>query len=76
MRRIVIALFLVSLLTTACQPDKSYVFEVNPVEVSQVGVDKNNLKSDLEFLSLAFSDLFGESISQEAGPNVICIKLF
>lgn len=71
MRRSIISLILILLALGGCQPDKAYVFEVNPVEVSQIGVDKNNLKSDLEFLSLAFSDLFGESISQEVLANMV-----
>lgn len=64
-------LLILCLCLVACKEDKFYVFEVNPVEVTQTGVDKNNLKSDLEFLSLAFSDLFGESISQEVLANMV-----
>lgn len=42
-----------------------YLYEVNEVEVSQSGVNKNNLKSDLEFISLAYSDLLDETISNQ-----------
>ena len=46
----------------SCQSDKLYLYEVNPVEVKQAGVEKQNLKSDLEFLSLAYADLFGKTL--------------
>lgn len=47
----------------ACKPAEDvYIYEVNEVEVKQQAADKQNLKSDLEFLSLAYSDLFGEPI--------------
>ena len=44
------------------QPQDVYIYEVNEVAVKQQSADKQNLKSDLEFLSLAYSDLFGEPI--------------
>ena len=55
-------LFLVLLAITACKKDTFY--EVNPVDVSQTGADKPNLKSNIELISIAYSDLFGSSISQ------------
>ena len=45
--------------------EKVYVYEVNEVEVNQTGISKDNLKSDLEFLSLAYSDLFGRTITED-----------
>lgn len=47
----------------SCQQEDIYLYEINPVEVNQAGVDKVNQKSDLEFLSLAYADLFGTTIS-------------
>lgn len=52
----------ISLLLLGCQQEDIYVYEVNPVDVTQAGIDKVNLKSDLEFLSLAYADLFGTTI--------------
>lgn len=40
----------------------SNVYEINPVDVRQSGA-KGNLKSDLQFISIAYSDLFGKQIS-------------
>lgn len=47
----------------SCDQEDIYLYEVNPVEVNQPGVEKANQKSDLEFLSLAYADLFGTTIS-------------
>jgi hypothetical protein len=45
------------------QTEKVYLYEVDEVEVAQPGVEKNKLKSDLEFISLAYSDLFGTTLN-------------
>jgi hypothetical protein len=51
---------------TSCKkdPPKSYVYGVNNVTVAQEGVAKPNLKSTIEFISIAYSDLFGNTIDQ------------
>jgi len=50
---------------SACSnTEKVYLYEVNEVEVTQTGVEKNSLKSDLEFISLAYSDLFGTTLTE------------
>lgn len=54
---------LLPLFFLACNQEDVYLYEVNPVEVNQPGVEKANQKSDLEFLSLAYADLFGTTIS-------------
>lgn len=51
------------LLLLGCGQEDIYLYEVNPVAVNQPGVEKSNQKSDLEFLSLAYADLFGTTIS-------------
>lgn len=38
------------------------MYEIAPVNVRQSG-EKGNLKSDLQFISIAYSDLFGKQIS-------------
>jgi len=53
----------ISLFVASCSQVDTYLYEVNPVEVNQAGVDKVNQKSDLEFLSLAYADLFETTIS-------------
>lgn len=50
---------------SACQKEDVYLYEVDQVSVNQPGVNKANQKSDLEFLSLAYADLFGTTISAD-----------
>jgi len=46
----------------SCKKDIDYIYGVNDTTVSQPGVNKPNVKSTLEFISIAYSDLFGTSI--------------
>lgn len=56
----------------ACKPvEDLYVYEVNEVEVTQSGIDKNTPKSDLEFISLAYADLFGKTIENDALQSMV-----
>ena len=47
---------------TSCKKDTSYIYGVKDSTVSQPGVNKPNVKSTIEFISIAYSDLFGTSI--------------
>lgn len=53
---------------TSCKKEKEkiyeYVYEVKDVNVNQAGVNKPNVKSTVEFISIAYSDLFGTTIDQ------------
>ena len=46
------------------QTDLDHIFGVNDVTVSQDGVNKPNVKSTTEFISIAYSDIFGTTIDQ------------
>lgn len=59
---IISLLLLAMLLTQSCKKELIYTYEVDQVEVEQPGAVKPNVKSDLEVLSIAYSDLFGTSI--------------
>lgn len=61
-KKIYTLLFVLFVAASACKKEKKYVYGVNDVNVSQPGVDKPNVKSTLEFISIAYSDLFGTSI--------------
>jgi hypothetical protein len=50
------------LLVTGCKKEKIYTYGVDDVTVEQPGAVKPNVKSDLEVLSIAYSDLFGTTI--------------
>jgi len=53
--------FCAILVLSSCKKD---VYDVNNVAVSQDGVAKPNVKSTVEFISIAYSDLFGNTIDQ------------
>jgi hypothetical protein len=55
-------LLAVILLSNGCKKEPIYTYDVNDVTVGQPGTAKPNVKSDLEVLSIAYSDLFGTSI--------------
>lgn len=60
------SLFIAGILLTiffSCQKEKSFLYEVEPVTVSQNGSGKNNVKSTVEFISIAYADIFGTNIS-------------
>jgi hypothetical protein len=55
---------------TACTEEKEYQYEVNDVKVSQEGTEKTNRKSTSEFISIAYSDLYGTAIPQTKLVNL------
>lgn len=54
-----------SLLLMACEKEVDYLYEVNPVAVQSPGSIKTNAKSTVEFLTIAWADLFGTQIPQQ-----------
>ena len=52
----------VTLLFTACK--KEYLFGVDDVDVVQNSASKNNVKTTTEFVSIAYSDIYGSTIPQ------------
>lgn len=44
---------------------KEYVYELNSEQVVKSGVNKTNLKTNLEFISICYSDLFGTTITND-----------
>ena len=64
MDRKIAALVLFSVLVFAsCKKEKSYVYDVNDVSVTPDGSSKPNVKTTTEFISIAYADLFGSTIS-------------
>ena len=60
----IIFVFLISIVFTSCKKETKYIYEVNDVQVSQEDIGKGIPKSTIEFLSIAYSDIFGNTISQ------------
>lgn len=54
----------------ACKKEKVYVYDVNDVTIRQPDADKPNVKSTTEFISIAYSDLFGGQITQSKLVNL------
>ena len=50
----------------SCREETTFLYEVEPITVKQEGSDKNNLKSTTEFISIAYTDIFGKSIPTAA----------
>ena len=59
-----IFVFLIALVFTSCKKETEYIYEVNDVQVRQDVIGKGILKSTIEFLSIAYSDIYGNTISQ------------
>tara|TARA_Y100000385_G_scaffold287039_1_gene350346 strand:- start:172 stop:660 length:489 start_codon:yes stop_codon:yes gene_type:complete len=60
-------------LIVACSKDPNYLFEVENVEINQASDDKNRLKTDIEFVSIAYNDLYGQNISQGELDDIITV---
>ena len=60
-------------LIVSCSKDPNYLFEVENVEINQASADKNRLKTDIEFVSIAYNDLYGQNISQGELDDIITV---
>ena len=58
------------LFNVSCEKEKTYVYTVNDVAVTGDGPSKDNVKTTTEFISIAYSDIFGSTI-----PNTELVKL-
>ena len=47
----------------SCSKEKTYVYDVNNVNVTQTGNNKTTSKTTTEFISIAYTDLFHTTIS-------------
>lgn len=58
-----ITLGLVLLFLSNCTKDVKQVYQVQEVHIEQPGADKQSVKSSTEYISIAYSDIFGKAIS-------------
>ncbi len=71
----ILGLMVVSI--TSCKKETKYVYGVKDVTVNQSGVNKPNVKNTLEFISIAYSDLLGQSIgASELTELSVCYLSF
>ena len=61
MRRLIIILFAPILLS--CEDKANVIFGVEDVVIKQEGIEKPNIKTNIEFISIAYSDIIGKSIT-------------
>ena len=63
-------LFLLIIGLSNCKKEKTFLYELNPVQVNANGNIKNNVKSTTEFISIAYADLKGSNISSSELQNL------
>jgi hypothetical protein len=73
--RIFLSLAAILLLTEGCKKETDFVYEVNDVKVSKDKIGKGIPKSTVEFISIAYSDLIGTTISQNDLSKVTLLYL-
>lgn len=71
MKNIILLFTIIFSLSSCKKDDPSFIFEVDNVNVTLSSADKNRLKTDIEFVSIAYTDLFGSNISQNELENII-----
>jgi hypothetical protein len=47
----------------ACKKEKTYVYGINDVTLKQEGANKPSVKTTTEFISIAYADIFGTTIT-------------
>jgi len=57
---------LLSIVCFACtKDDPKYVYKIQDIEISEPGAKKPNVKTSTEYISIAYSDAFGSTISND-----------
>jgi PBP1b-binding outer membrane lipoprotein LpoB len=52
-----------TLFVFSCKKKQEYVYDVNDETISAAGVQKPNVKSNTEFISIAHTDVMGTTVS-------------
>ena len=48
----------------SCAKEKVYVYELADVAIAQPGIAKPNVKTNKQYISIAYTDVFGSTVSQ------------
>lgn len=62
--QLVLSAALMLAVVSGCQKEQNIIYDVNDVNVQQPNANKDYVKSLTEFISIAYTDLFGQNISQ------------
>lgn len=60
-----IAIFCVLLAIAGCKPDPDIIYQVNDVNVTRPQGQKGHQKTVVEFISIAYADVFDQNITQD-----------
>lgn len=63
MKRLFTILPIILLLLAGCKKETTYVYNVNDVQVSKPAAAKDRVKSQAEFIAIAYADLTGNNVS-------------
>lgn len=74
MKKLVLFAILIFTLSS-CKKETDFVYEVNDVQVSKDKIGKGIPKTTVEFISIAYSDLVGSTISQNDLSRVTLLYL-
>lgn len=64
MKMLVFVLAFFGLVNTGCQKESQIIYQVNDVTVAKPSGEKGSVKTVAEFISIAYTDLFGQAILQ------------
>ena len=64
LKLLVFGLAAVSLMNIGCQKESQIIYDVNDVTVAKPSGEKGSVKTVAEFISIAYTDLFGQAILQ------------
>ena len=70
MKKTTVIFFLLLIAFSSCVKEKQYQYEVNPVTLPENTSGKTNQKSTVEFISIAYTDLFNTTIPQSKLINL------
>lgn len=71
MKKLICILISLTIISACKKENPTHIFGVTDVTVTQSSADKNRLKTDIEFVSIAYTDIFGANISQGELEDVI-----
>lgn len=62
--KLLLILIAAAFFITSCKKDTDFIYGVTDVDIHKPDANKPNVKSTFTFISIAYSDLFGTTISQ------------
>lgn len=73
--KLLLAVILTVLAFASCKKETIFIYGIEDVDVRRNGGNKQNLKNEIEFISIAYNDIFGTSPSQSMLSQLSLIYL-